>query len=193
MYPFALLSKRSDTVDSSIVMNRRLSKRPLGLTDGLETRDLAQEIANVVALSLQQNARSYRRNRLSTSMMINGKQGLLASTLRRAEQNMSDMTKYLHRVQGANVAAIGTSRVRSVVEVVPSATSCDHKCVICMDGDMTASKSTEKEEEEGERVTALPCGHVFHAHCIEQWLQYRQVCPIDRMEIISDDTEGAAI
>uniref|UniRef100_A0AAV1TTI9 RING-type domain-containing protein n=1 Tax=Peronospora matthiolae TaxID=2874970 RepID=A0AAV1TTI9_9STRA len=173
-------------------MNRRLSKRPLGLTNGFETRHLAQEVAHVVALSLQQNARSYHRHRLSTSVMINRKQGLLASTLQRAEQNVSDMTNYLQRVQETTVAAIGTSRVQSVVEVGPRATSCDHMCVICMDGDMTGSKSTEKEEE-GESVTALPCGHVFHAHCIEQWLQYRQVCPIDRMEIVSDDTEGAAI
>ena len=46
-------------------------------------------------------------------------------------------------------------------------------CTICMD-----------HYESGEERRYLPCGHVFHSQCIEQWLtNSSQNCPLDNMPV----------
>lgn len=40
-------------------------------------------------------------------------------------------------------------------------------CVICQSG-----------VSEGESVRQLRCGHGFHRHCVDRWLQRRSVCPL---------------
>ena len=45
-------------------------------------------------------------------------------------------------------------------------------CTICL--------SDYLQEDE---VMRLPCGHVFHAGCIESWLNVSQLCPIDRSNV----------
>lgn len=32
--------------------------------------------------------------------------------------------------------------------------------------------------EDGEKVGVLPCSHIFHAECLGQWIQRRNVCPL---------------
>ncbi|KAG3104626.1 hypothetical protein PI124_g8734 [Phytophthora idaei] len=141
------------------VRTHRRPRRQLGL-EASAKEHLAQQIANVVALSLQQNR--------GNGGLSGGKQGLLASTLRLAEKNVADMTAYLRRRE-AETAPIVARR--------EELTSCDEDedqnvCVICLDGNM-----------EEERMETLPCGHVFHAQCIAQWLLYRRVCPVDRRSV----------
>ncbi|WVZ06189.1 hypothetical protein V8G54_019535, partial [Vigna mungo] len=47
------------------------------------------------------------------------------------------------------------------------------------------------EFEDSDTVKMLPlCQHVFHQHCIDQWLPSRLTCPICRQKLISDDTEA---
>ncbi|QCE13155.1 RING-H2 finger protein ATL79-like [Vigna unguiculata] len=47
------------------------------------------------------------------------------------------------------------------------------------------------EFEDSDTVKLLPlCQHVFHQHCIDQWLPSRLTCPICRQKLISDDTEA---
>jgi len=48
-------------------------------------------------------------------------------------------------------------------------------CVICF-----------SEFEENCNVRTLPCGHIFHADCIENWLGNSSVnCPVDNLPLIS--------
>jgi hypothetical protein len=28
------------------------------------------------------------------------------------------------------------------------------------------------------------CGHVFHEHCLKQWLKYNKICPLDRANLL---------
>jgi hypothetical protein len=32
--------------------------------------------------------------------------------------------------------------------------------------------------ENGERIGALPCDHIFHVECLKSWLTRRAVCPL---------------
>ncbi|KAL8566460.1 hypothetical protein ACOMHN_015096 [Nucella lapillus] len=50
----------------------------------------------------------------------------------------------------------------------------DHpeKCTICL-----------SEFEEGEDVRRLPCMHLFHMDCVDQWLSTNKNCPICRVDI----------
>ncbi|KFM28713.1 E3 ubiquitin-protein ligase synoviolin [Auxenochlorella protothecoides] len=45
----------------------------------------------------------------------------------------------------------------------------DHTCIIC-----------REEMVVGGRTKRLPCGHVFHLHCLRSWLERQQTCPICR-------------
>ncbi|KAG7391097.1 hypothetical protein PHYPSEUDO_005864 [Phytophthora pseudosyringae] len=151
---------------------RRRPRPQLGL-EAPAKEHLAQQVAGVVALSLQRNRRESGRGGLSGAAA--GKRGLLASTLRLAEQNVADMTAFLRR-QEAEAAAV----VVAPVELPSWSEGEEHEvCVICLDGDMVPGESAR----EGERVEALPCGHVFHARCIAQWLLHRRVCPVDRRPV----------
>ncbi|KAK1942200.1 E3 ubiquitin-protein ligase [Phytophthora citrophthora] len=139
----------------------RRRSRPLGL-EAPAKEQLAQQIASAVALSLERNRRENDTERLPGGV----KRGVLASRLRLARQNVVDMTVYLQQ-RAATTAAI--------VEEQRQVSGCgdEHNvCVICLDGNLLESD-----------VEALPCGHVFHAHCIAQWLQYRRVCPVDRRPV----------
>ena len=67
------------------------------------------------------------------------------------------------------------------MEVTCSKTQADAEnpaeCSICLD---TIGK--------GEEVKRLPCGHVFHAVCIDPWLsEQRAVCPVCRRGIYDEE------
>lgn len=46
------------------------------------------------------------------------------------------------------------------------------KCTICL-----------SEFEEEEDVRRLPCMHLFHVDCVDQWLSTNKRCPICRVDI----------
>eukprot|EP01137_Pigoraptor_chileana_P023383 Opistho-2@89580 len=50
--------------------------------------------------------------------------------------------------------------------------SVDNTCIICRE-EMTSAKR-------------LPCGHVFHLHCLRSWLERQQTCPTCRAPVIQD-------
>ena len=49
----------------------------------------------------------------------------------------------------------------------------DNKCVVC-----------QYEFKNGENVTKLSCGHLFHSECVDTWLSKNKVCPMCHKEII---------
>jgi hypothetical protein len=49
----------------------------------------------------------------------------------------------------------------------------DNKCVVC-----------QYEFKNGETVTQLTCGHLFHSECVDTWLSKNKVCPMCHKEII---------
>ena len=49
----------------------------------------------------------------------------------------------------------------------------DNKCVVC-----------QYEFKNGENVTQLTCGHLFHTECVDTWLSKNKVCPMCHKEII---------
>ncbi|KNC78351.1 hypothetical protein SARC_09214 [Sphaeroforma arctica JP610] len=49
----------------------------------------------------------------------------------------------------------------------------DHTCVICREIMDTAKR--------------LPCGHIFHIHCLRSWLQRQQICPICRSPVLESE------
>lgn len=48
----------------------------------------------------------------------------------------------------------------------------DEKCTICL-----------SMLEDGEDVRRLPCMHLFHQVCVDQWLATSKKCPICRVDI----------
>lgn len=46
--------------------------------------------------------------------------------------------------------------------------------------------------EDGEQVGVLPCSHIFHADCLGQWIQRRNVCPLCQTEIATPRAAAAA-
>ncbi len=38
--------------------------------------------------------------------------------------------------------------------------------------------------ERGDRLTGLPCAHVFHSSCVEKWLARAITCPLCKLELV---------
>jgi len=81
----------------------------------------------------------------------------------------------LHRYQTAT---------RNMDQRYPNATQAelramnDRTCIICRE-EMVAREAGQAPVQEGPNVTPkkLPCGHVFHFHCLRSWLERQQSCP----------------
>eukprot|EP00602_Paraphysomonas_sp_CaronLab_P000885 CAMPEP_0185031734 /NCGR_PEP_ID=MMETSP1103-20130426/19358_1 /TAXON_ID=36769 /ORGANISM="Paraphysomonas bandaiensis, Strain Caron Lab Isolate" /LENGTH=186 /DNA_ID=CAMNT_0027567357 /DNA_START=595 /DNA_END=1155 /DNA_ORIENTATION=- len=57
----------------------------------------------------------------------------------------------------------------------------DSTCPICLN-DMAV----------GEKVRVMPCKHVFHSQCVDEWLRVNASCPTCRMSIFHNDLENGA-
>jgi len=49
----------------------------------------------------------------------------------------------------------------------------------------TFQEPNPKEEEEGEAPVRMPCGHIFGATCLKEWLYQSPTCPLCRVEVES--------
>ena len=43
--------------------------------------------------------------------------------------------------------------------------------------------------DQGDKLRVLPCKHLFHAKCVDQWLSVNATCPLCRKSIFVDDPE----
>ncbi|KAI0305634.1 hypothetical protein B0F90DRAFT_1808856 [Multifurca ochricompacta] len=89
---------------------------------------------------------------------------------------------------------------RNMDERYPNATQeemsamTDHTCIICREEMMLQDHSTPEAAppgttapmREGPNMTPkkLPCGHIFHFHCLRSWLERQQSCPTCRRPVL---------
>lgn len=83
---------------------------------------------------------------------------------------------------------------RNMDQLYPNATEeelsqmSDSTCIICReDMHSTPNNATEESDiqqqpqqqqrENSDQPKKLPCGHVFHFHCLRSWLERQQTCP----------------
>ncbi|KAK0504950.1 hypothetical protein EDD18DRAFT_1316142 [Armillaria luteobubalina] len=93
----------------------------------------------------------------------------------------------LHRYQTAT---------RNMDQRYPNATqeelsSTDHTCIICRE-EMTLPQTPADPAPEGPNMTPkkLPCGHIFHFHCLRSWLERQQSCPTCRRTVLETNPPG---
>lgn len=57
-------------------------------------------------------------------------------------------------------------------------TMSDRTCIICRE-EMALPEQGQAATQDGPNVTPkkLPCGHIFHFHCLRSWLERQQSCP----------------
>lgn len=79
----------------------------------------------------------------------------------------------LNAVSPAAVHVLDALKAAAASETPEDAASCDSSCVVCMESIAGAS-------------APLPCGHQFHADCIEPWLKMHSTCPTCRHQLPTD-------
>jgi len=72
----------------------------------------------------------------------------------------------VRRVQPPTSLALRTKRYKRS-DVSPDDEECDPICTICF-----------APLEDGDRIGALSCSHIFHVVCLKQWSRRRNVCPL---------------
>ncbi|KAG6813681.1 hypothetical protein H0H92_008529 [Tricholoma furcatifolium] len=98
----------------------------------------------------------------------------------------------LHRYQTAT---------RNMDQRYPNATAdelaamSDRTCIICRE-EMILSEARQQGQaptaSDGPNTTPkkLPCGHIFHFHCLRSWLERQQSCPTCRRTVLDDNPQG---
>ncbi len=80
-----------------------------------------------------------------------------------------------HQRNNINIDAIMNLLPSSIITEKKESEGQENNCIICI-GDF----------EIGDKVTSLPCLHVFHTECIKSWLQSKNHCPICKYNITEE-------
>lgn len=70
---------------------------------------------------------------------------------------------------GATIAALPTRTFEGGGDSMKDE---DRRCQICIE-----------DFNEGDELRTLPCFHLFHAHCVDQWLKVNSICPTCRHKV----------
>ena len=81
-------------------------------------------------------------------------------------------------IQGGGTPAAEYA-LKSLPSVIVSLDDDGADCVICFD------KMCSHDDKD---ITELPCGHLFHRHCIMHWLSSNNTCPICRFKLSINET-----
>ncbi|CDH56792.1 zinc finger protein [Lichtheimia corymbifera JMRC:FSU:9682] len=96
---------------------------------------------------------------------------------------------------------------RNMNELYPNAaaedfTRNDSTCIICreemhvMDDnnneDRESPSPRERQQQNMDQPKKLPCGHIFHFHCLRSWLERQQSCPTCRRSVLPEGNNGSS-
>ncbi|KAF9484482.1 hypothetical protein BDN70DRAFT_872509 [Pholiota conissans] len=97
----------------------------------------------------------------------------------------------LHRYQTATRNM--DQRYPNATEEELSAMS-DRTCIICREEMVSSGGQEASGPVEGPNTTPkkLPCGHIFHFHCLRSWLERQQSCPTCRRNVLDTVTPQLA-
>ncbi|KAF9529283.1 hypothetical protein CPB83DRAFT_853010 [Crepidotus variabilis] len=67
----------------------------------------------------------------------------------------------------------------------------DRTCIICREEMVPAGPRDPDAQQEGPNTTPkkLPCGHIFHFHCLRSWLERQQSCPTCRRNVLDEGNQ----
>lgn len=64
----------------------------------------------------------------------------------------------------------------SEIEDISQLSDENKDCIICL-----------KKFNKLDKITILPCAHIFHSLCVETWLKEKQICPICQIPIVKSN------
>ena len=67
------------------------------------------------------------------------------------------------------------TQLPDVIEYIVDKKIIHHECLICLD-----------EFNEGETVSLIKCGHMYHTQCVYSWFVNSKTCPLCDKELIID-------
>ncbi|KAI7893950.1 uncharacterized protein EV154DRAFT_438868 [Mucor mucedo] len=93
---------------------------------------------------------------------------------------------------------------RNMNELYPNATaedltrSSDSTCIICREEMQIVDTTLDEDNPEAaayrgdtdqnlDQPKKLPCGHIFHFHCLRSWLERQQTCPTCRRSVLVEN------
>ncbi|ONM56820.1 Protein binding protein [Zea mays] len=94
-----------------------------------------------------------------------------------------DPDEYSYEELVALGEVVGTENRGLSADTLGSLPSVTYKLQHVQDGNTEQCVICRVELEEGESLIALPCKHLYHPECINQWLQINKVCPMCSAEV----------
>ena len=67
------------------------------------------------------------------------------------------------------------TQLPDVIEYIVDKKIIHHECLICLE-----------EFNEGETVSLIKCGHMYHTQCVYSWFVNSKTCPLCDQELIID-------